>query len=65
MESKRRTSAPKNTLKRESHSKSKPKKSQSPGLHDSKARVGRENQPSLGVYSKKKTGTQLVKKRIE
>jgi hypothetical protein len=64
MESKRRSSTPKSSHKQQSHSKSKPKKSASPGLRESKCK------PVLDVHTiaapcKKKTGQQLMKKKIE
>lgn len=65
MESKRRTSTPKNTHKRESTSKGRSKKSASPALRDSKAKLNVESVPSLLAHNKKKTGQHLVKKKIE
>ena len=64
MESKRRTSTPKSSTKSQSHSKSKPKKSSSPALKDSKFKMNVD--PAHSVLShKKKTGQHLVKKKIE
>ena len=65
MESKRRTSTPKSSHKRESHSKGRPKKSASPALKDSKSKVNLDNIPSVLTHAKKKTGQHLVKKKIE
>ena len=64
MESKRRTSTPKSSTKSHSHSKSKPKKSNSPALKDSKFKMNVDTSHTVQSH-KKKTGQQLVKKKIE
>ena len=63
MESKRRSSTPKSSHKRESHSKSKPKKTSSPALKDCKSKVNFDPSHPVATH-KKNTGKQLVKKKI-
>jgi hypothetical protein len=63
MESKRRSSTPKASQKQHSTSKSKPKKSASPALRDSKTKLNHEV-PGVAHNLKKKTGQQLAKKKI-
>jgi hypothetical protein len=65
MESKRRTSAPKSAGKRESCSKIRDKKRASPAQRESKKKLTNEASNPLLVNLKKKTGNQLVKKKIE
>ena len=65
MESKRRTSTPKSSNKRESHSKGRSKKNASPALRDSKSKINLDHVPSILTHNKKKTEKQLVKKKIE
>ena len=65
MESKRRTSAPKSVNRRESSSKSKGKKGQIAPLHNSKSRVNLEPAHAVIANARKKTGQNLVKKKIE
>lgn len=64
MESKRKSSTPKSSQKHQSHSKSKPKKNASPSLKESKSKPVLDPH-SLAAQCKKKTGGQLMKKKLE
>ena len=65
MDIKRKTSAPKSEKKRESVSKPRDKKSASPALRESKRKLNAQSSNINLAGIRKKTGQQLVKKKIQ